>query len=248
MGLRVPFTLSHPAAVLPLRRLGLPMSAMVAGSMVPDVPVFFGWPELYRLTHSLLGVVTVVPVLSLAALGLWFHLIRDALADLAPDPVRLRLAARARLTGRQWLLAPVAASVGAVTHVVWDDFTHKQRWGVRQVAWLSAEHGALPGYKWLQYGMSVAGLVVVAVAIVAHLRALPRRAQRPRRHPSGSVVLPVVGALAAGAGAGGGLANASDGLHAVTFHGAVTGVLALVAGLLLVAAGWQVARRRPTPG
>ncbi|EIV96340.1 DUF4184 family protein [Frankia sp. QA3] len=242
----MPFTLSHPAAVLPLRWLGLPMSAMVAGSMVPDVPVFFGWPEMYRLTHSLLGVVTVVPVLSLAALGMWSYLIRDAVVDLAPDPVRLRLPARARLTGRQWLLAPVAAGVGAVTHVGWDDFTHEDRWGVRQVAWLSAQHGALPGYKWLQYGMSAAGLVVVAAAIVAHLRALPRGPRRPRRHPSESMVLPAVVIVAAGVGGVVGLANVPHGLHAVTFHGVVTGVMALVAGLLLVAVGWQAATRGPT--
>jgi hypothetical protein len=139
-----------------------------------------------------------------------------------------------------------------VTHVGWDDFTHEGRWGVRQVAWLSAEHGALPGYKWLQYGMSVAGLVVVAAAIVAHLRALPRRAQRPRWHPSGSVALPAAVFLpaavvvAAGAGAVVGLANVPQGLHAVAFRGVVTSVLALVAGLLLVAVGWQVAMRRPT--
>ncbi|MCM3922114.1 DUF4184 family protein [Frankia sp. AiPs1] len=242
----MPFTLSHPAAVLPLRRLGLPMSAMVVGSMVPDVPVFFEWPKFYRLTHSLLGVVTVAPVLSLVALGVWFCLTRDPLVDLAPEPVRLRLAPRARLTGRQWRLAPVAAAVGAATHVGWDDFTHENRWGVRQVAWLRAEHGALPGFKWLQYGMSVAGLVLVAAAIVAHLRALPRRARRPRRHPSESVVLPAVVVVAAGVGGVVGLANVPRGLHAVTFHGVVTGVLALVAGLLLVAVGWQAAARRPT--
>ncbi|WP_235948378.1 DUF4184 family protein [Candidatus Frankia alpina] len=238
----MPFALSHPAAVLPLQRLGLPMSAMVAGSMAPDVPVFFEWPELYRLTHSLLGVVTVVPVLALAALAMWFNLTRDAVVNLAPDSVRLRLAPRARLTGRQWLLAPVAASVGAVTHVVWDDFTHEQRWGVRQVAWLSAQHGALPGYKWFQYGMSVAGLAVVAAVIVAHLRALPR-GRGGRVGIRRSLVLPAAVFLAAGVGAAFGLANVPHGLHAVVFRGVVTGVMALSAGLLLVAVGWQVATR-----
>lgn len=35
----MPFTLAHPAYVLPLRRLGLPVSALAVGSMVPDVPL-----------------------------------------------------------------------------------------------------------------------------------------------------------------------------------------------------------------
>ncbi|MEX5708312.1 DUF4184 family protein [Parafrankia soli] len=239
----MPFTLSHPVAVLPLRRLGLPMSAMVAGSMVPDVPVFLGWSAMYHLSHSLLGVVTFVPLLSLVALGVWFCLARDALLDLAPDPVRLRLPPRARPTGRQWLLAPVAAVVGGLTHTGWDAFTHEDRWGVRHVAWLSADHGALPGYKWLQYGMGAAGLVVVAAAVVVHLRALPRGPRRPRRYSAEAAVLPAVVALAAGVGAVVGLAQASNGLHAVAFRGVVTGVIALVAGLFLVAAGWRASGR-----
>lgn len=36
----MPVTIAHPAAVLPLRGLGLPLSAMVIGSMAPDLPVF----------------------------------------------------------------------------------------------------------------------------------------------------------------------------------------------------------------
>jgi hypothetical protein len=36
----MPFTLSHPAAVLPLAGTGFPVAALVAGSMAPDVPMF----------------------------------------------------------------------------------------------------------------------------------------------------------------------------------------------------------------
>jgi hypothetical protein len=36
----VPYTLSHPAAVLALGRTRLPMAAMVFGSVVPDFPMF----------------------------------------------------------------------------------------------------------------------------------------------------------------------------------------------------------------
>ncbi|MCL9796469.1 DUF4184 family protein, partial [Frankia sp. AgKG'84/4] len=160
----MPFTLSHPAAVLPLRRLGLPMSALVVGSMVPDIPVFLGWPGVYRFTHSPLGVASADPVLAMAALAVWFWLIRDAVVDLSPGLVRSRLAARARPTRRQWLLAPAAAAVGAMTHVGWDAFTHHDRWGVRQVPWLSADHRGLAGHAWLQYGSSVVGFAVVGAA------------------------------------------------------------------------------------
>ncbi|KPM50926.1 hypothetical protein CcI49_09075 [Frankia sp. CcI49] len=242
----MPFTASHPAAVLPLRGLGLPMSAMVVGSMVPDVPVFGRWADLYRLTHSLLGIVTVVPALTIAVLLVWSHLVRDALVDLAPDAVRLRLAPRARLSRRQWMLAPAAAMVGGLTHVGWDLFTHRDRWGFHQFAWLRAEHGGLPGYGWLQYASSVAGLAIVALAAVAHLRALPRGPRRPRRHPSQAVILPmgvlvaVVPCVAAAAAA----TQDPRGLRAVAFEAAVAGVLALIGTLLIIVAGWWAVRPR----
>ena len=37
----MPFTVSHAAAVLPLQRLGLPLTALMIGSMAPDFGYFF---------------------------------------------------------------------------------------------------------------------------------------------------------------------------------------------------------------
>lgn len=55
----MPLTLAHPAAVLPLRRCGLPMAALVIGSMMPDVPLFMRWSSGYQVSHSYTGVFTV---------------------------------------------------------------------------------------------------------------------------------------------------------------------------------------------
>jgi hypothetical protein len=46
----MPFTVSHAAAVLPLRKLNLISSAFIVGSMAPDFPYIIGNTE-YRL-HS----------------------------------------------------------------------------------------------------------------------------------------------------------------------------------------------------
>jgi hypothetical protein len=74
------------------------------------------------------GVVTADLVGTLVLLFAWNELFRDALVDLAPRAVRMRLPARRRLSLRQWLLAPAAAVLGSATHVVWDSFTHPGRW------------------------------------------------------------------------------------------------------------------------
>ncbi len=240
----MPLTLSHPVAVLPLRRLGLPMAALVLGSMAPDAPVFARWTAAYVVTHSPVGVVTIDVVLVLVALGVWSVLVRDALVDLAPTYVRSRLAPQARLSSRQWMLAPLAGAVGAASHVVWDAFTHLDGWGVQHVSWLRAEHGGLAAYSWAQYGSGVVGLAILGVVAVRHLRSLPvLRIDRPPR-VLGSAVLGVLlgGAVLVGLVAG--VRAVGEGLRAVAFDVVVASVVALGVGTALTCAVWQAAASR----
>lgn len=176
----MPITFAHPAAVLPLRRLGLPMAALVAGSMAPDLPVFVEAWSWYDVTHSWLGVLVLDPAMALVALLLWFSVIRDALVDLLPDSVRQRLSPTVRLSAREWVAAMPAAVVGALTHVGWDQFTHPGRWGVEHVAWLHAWHAGLSGWRWLQLVSGVVGMAVVMSAAVGWLRRQPVRPRQRR--------------------------------------------------------------------
>ncbi|HET6563733.1 MAG TPA: DUF4184 family protein [Marmoricola sp.] len=239
----MPLTVAHPAAVLPLRRLGLPMSAMVIGSMVPDVPLFVRWPGGYQVSHSYTGVFTVDLLGALVVLLGWNAFARDALVDLAPSPVRDRLASRHRLSLRQWLLAPAAAALGSITHVFWDAFTHQHRWGVASFAWLRADVGPLPGYRWAQYLSGVVGLAIVLGSCIALLRRRPpNRTARPRTLPP--AVLPVVVGAAMVHGGLAALSRAQRGLHAVAFHGAVQGILALAAGTAVICLLWLLEHLR----
>lgn len=239
----MPLTLSHPAAVLPLRRLGLPMSVMVIASMVPDLPLFLRSTAGYEATHRVVGVLTIDVVLTALAASVWFLLVRDAVVDLAPDALRLRLPARARLDRRQIVLAPVAAVVGAATHVAWDAFTHPGRWGVRHVPWLQADHAGLAGSAWAQYVSGVVGLAIVVAAAIALLRASPPTdLDRPaRRLPAASLPLVVGGSCAAGLAAAAWQAGA--GLAPMAFYAVIAGVIVLVVGLLGLGAAWNA--RRP---
>lgn len=239
-------TLAHPAAVLPLRRSGMPMAALVIGSMVPDVPLFMSWSSGYEVSHSLAGVFTVDLLGALVLLYVWNGVVRDALVDLAPDLVRVRVPARHRLSRRQWLLAPGAAALGAVTHVAWDSFTHPGRWGVTHVVWLRADLGPLPLFKWAQYASGVIGLAVVLCAIIAYL--ISRPASQPvTRRVFPSPLLPLVVCAAGGYGVLAGLDRWSRGFHAVAFHGVVAGIVAAAAGTSMTCLAWfLVTRTRPT--
>ncbi len=133
---RVPVNFAHPAAMLPLRRLGLPAAALVAGSMAPDAPVFaseWGW---YAVTHSWLGILVIDPLIAVAALAAWSFVARDAVADLMPDPVRLRLAPSARPSKRALALAVPAALTLATPDL-------RDPYHPRVVAFVAVTHGTL---------------------------------------------------------------------------------------------------------
>ncbi len=169
----MPFTVSHVAAVVPLRerpgRAGLPLAALAAGSMSPDLPYFMPWLVALgaggTLTHSPAGIATVDLVFGLVMWLVWY-LLAPALRDLMPGFVRARWpAGMPRRAGVPVLCAAVL--VGAITHVVWDAFTHVGRFGHTHIPALAATYpsplGPLPGYRYLQYASGVLGLVVLGV-------------------------------------------------------------------------------------
>lgn len=58
----------------------------------------------------------------------------------------------------------LALALGVVTHILWDAFTHEGRAGVGLLPALDEQWGTLLGYKWLQYGSGVGGMIVLAIA------------------------------------------------------------------------------------
>jgi hypothetical protein len=224
----MPLAPAHPAAVLPLQRLRLPLSAMVVGSVAPDLPVYLPIGVSYATTHSARGLPVVV-VFGLAMTWLWSALVRDVVVDLTPF-LRRRLPVRARLDPRAWLLAPLAVAIGAATHVLWDSATHDWGFVVRDLGFLSEEYGPLPLYRWLQHTSTVVGSVVVASYGVIVLRRqpfAPRRpsVRRPRLWWEAIVLIALVSAIA------------------LRDPEAVVGVM-LVA-MLCVAVVWRAARQEP---
>ena len=167
----MPLAPAHPAAVLPLQRLGLPLSGLVVGAVAPDLPVYLPVGVTYSTTHSARGL-PVDTVFGLVVLGLWVAVVRDALVDLTP-PLRDRLPARAGLDRQAWLLAPLAVAIGAATHVLWDSTTHDWGFVVRSLSFLDDDVGPLPLYRWLQHASTVLGSVVVASYGVIALRRQP---------------------------------------------------------------------------
>lgn len=194
----MPFTFSHPAAVLPLIGQGrgrgpLIASALVAGSLAPDVPFFLetvlpGSYGLGDVAHRPWAVPTLDVAIAAGLVAGWHGLLREPMVALLPDPWAdradtLTAPRRKREPGSldprdaAWFAA--SAALGAFSHVGWDAFTHRGRAGVRLVPALRREIGGIPVYHALQWGTSAVGLGLLAVSGSAALRR--QQMPQPRR-------------------------------------------------------------------
>lgn len=171
----MPFTPSHAVVALPFLRTPLVPAAIAVGAMTPDLPLFVRWgPLQYGQTHDLAWL-PITMTIALVLLLVWRCVLRPATRELAPTWLARRLppewdeGARAALREalpprlRPILLLLAALAIGVVSHIVWDLFTHDARWGVEVLPALDAHWGPLVGYKWLQYGSSILGLVILGV-------------------------------------------------------------------------------------
>lgn len=177
----MPFTISHTAVVLPFSRLLARwqlLSAAVIGAMVPDFRVFF--PGVGRLeTHSAVALFSFCLPVGLMTYWIFQRLIKTPILEVLPDGPYARwrpFAAEANMrSARQWLLAAGGVLAGAVTHLVWDGFTHDGGRGVRMfpvlddsIIDIGSRH--MPAIYVLQDVGSLIGLAAVLAMMAYGLR------------------------------------------------------------------------------
>ncbi|MBV8909689.1 MAG: DUF4184 family protein, partial [Gammaproteobacteria bacterium] len=86
----MPFTLAHPAAVLPLRRIRyLRTAPLLIGALIPDLPYYVpgAVARLLGQTHTFVGSLTVCPLLAYVALAA-LYVLRTPLTALLPARAR----------------------------------------------------------------------------------------------------------------------------------------------------------------
>lgn len=178
----MPFTISHAAAVLPftrpLARWRL-LSAAVIGSMVPDFGWFLPWRPARFETHSLDALATFCLPVGLASYWLFQRLIRTPIIELLPPGAYARWrwseAPADYRSLRQWILAACGILAGAITHLVWDAFTHEGGRGVRMLPILEEPVAHINGHlvtgvHFVQDLNSLIGLIAVVLVVAYGLR------------------------------------------------------------------------------
>jgi len=188
----MPFTIAHSVAARPVqRRAGgrLVFPALVVGTMAPDFEYLVHLSPTRTIGHTIPGLFVLCLPTGLAVLWLWHRLVGPVLARLLGskaggltagwgDPAPFGPPAR-------FALVCASIVIGSFSHISWDAFTHEG--GLVVNLWSGFSHrigpGAVPVYRWLQYGSSLFGMTLLGVW--AH-RATQRPAPAPAARSEGA--------------------------------------------------------------
>lgn len=165
----MPFTFAHPAAVVWCTRWrgaeGL-LAALVIGSMSPDFEYFLRLTVNASYSHSFQGIFLFCIPVGLVVYVLYQGVVARPLTENLPAAVRARLPeAKGHAGGEPVLLrlvaVPAALGLGALTHLLWDGFTHGNGLFVSNLPALAYEVSGWPVYKFLQHGSTLAGFAII---------------------------------------------------------------------------------------
>ena len=138
-----------------------------------------------------------------------FHgVLKHPLGALLPDAITARLRPAMQrgidFSVSRVVLVMAMVVIGASTHVLWDSFTHTNRWGVHAIPILSEvaidwEKRPIRWYALLQHGSSIVLLPPMLIGFVLWVRGMPvTKEEKPRYRVSPAVVLIVLLTMIAG--------------------------------------------------
>ncbi len=186
----MPFTFSHPAIVLPLRRIfrnRVSFLALVIGSIAPDFEYFIRLRVHSDCSHTPLGLLLFNIPLGILLLLTYLFIVQKPTLNAAPNFIRRRIP----VTPTNWTdlirsspLLILSVAIGAFSHLLWDAFTHEQAFFVEKIAWLRTEHvlfgHSIAGYSIAQHSSTVLGGLLIGIYFFQQSE-IP---QSPPRSPS----------------------------------------------------------------
>lgn len=171
----MPFTLAHPAIILPLiKSKRISATALVIGTMIPDFKFYLQLKENTLTEDQGLAMIWFDLIL-VFILSLLFHLLlKKPLIDnmpirWSPKTLRYLFFDWKEYAFRNKFIVLASASLGIASHIIWDAFTHHNGFFVELIPFLSSEmlicgHG-VKFFFILQITFSLIGLLIVAYYI-----------------------------------------------------------------------------------
>ena len=163
----MPFTFSHPAIVLPfLKNKNLSATALIVGSISPDLEYFFRMKMQSEISHTLLGIFLIDFPLGFIVIFAFHTIIKKPLIANLPYFFQSRMQL---LKDSNWiryfknniLVVLLSFFLGTLSHIFWDSMTHWDGYVVERIAFFNQVFFGLPVYKIAQYGSSIIGLILI---------------------------------------------------------------------------------------
>lgn len=167
----MPFTLAHPATVLPFRRFCprfFNFPALIIGSVCPDVGYCFSPWNLDVLSHSPAGSIEFCLPVGVVMLG-FFYGLRLPVVEMLPEKYRKIFLLFCHRPMGSPLTVIVSMLIGIWLHLLLDSFTHKNGWLVQnlpvlQATVFSVDSQAFRIFNLLWYVCSFAGIIWLYLA------------------------------------------------------------------------------------
>jgi hypothetical protein len=173
----MPFTFSHPAAILPFKIWGkqyFPLSALIIGSISPDFEYFLKMNIDGTWGHNIAGLFYFDLPMSLVLFWVFHRWVKKPLLEQMPTFIGCRFEKLYHFDGIQYLKQHYfkvifACLIGALTHLFWDSFTHPHQYFVQNIPLLQSViiHSPfeIQWYKILQHGSTLLGGLLLLFVI-----------------------------------------------------------------------------------
>jgi hypothetical protein len=164
----MPFTFSHPAIILPFRKVGS-VTALVVGSIVPDFQGFITLDVDKKFSHSWTGAILLDVPLALLCCYIFHGVVRMPLIDHLPRYFKSRFIPFysfdwiAHVKENSWNVF-FSLIAGITSHLLWDQLTHP---GL--IPGMEEEVEILgisdPLFVFAQYACSIPALILIFVVV-----------------------------------------------------------------------------------
>jgi hypothetical protein len=173
----MPFTFSHPAAILPatlLPKRYYSFTGLIAGSVVPDFEYFIRVSVNSEYSHTISGIFWFNMPLTFILAWLYHEIVKKPLIGSLPDFFRLRIQTFSSFNWKvyvrkNWGIVLVSIIIGAATHLLWDSFTHEESYFARVIPFLAQEYTiggyTIAGFKLAQHVSTIIGGLILLLYV-----------------------------------------------------------------------------------
>ncbi len=177
----MPFTLAHPAVILPFRKKKYKLSytALFAGSIMPDFEFFFQMREVENIGHKWYGIFLLDIPATILFCYLFHNLLRNPVLANLPIRLRTKVETDYLLNWNEYACKNVytvllSALVGIGSHILLDGFTHYDGVFVEFIPGLRNIF-YMPGHKFPVFYLLQIVLSLVGLAVVGYVLMIKRR-------------------------------------------------------------------------